>query len=138
MAPRPVHAKCVGCMWGRLNTPHQCHSVGQCSILVRMRVSCSHELQYPSYEMKVAEQGTVVGSIMCSVHATCCGGRLSCTACFHPQPAGHLSCPSPTFLSFGSFQLSVAHSRSFSLVRTFQATASNLGNIPSRRKRYRL
>ena len=138
MAPRPVHAKCVGCMWGRLNTPHQCHSGGQCPILVRMRVSCSHELQYLSYEMKVAEQGNAVGSIMCSVHATCCGGRLSCTACFHPQPAVHLSCPSPTFLYFGSFQLSIAHSRSFSLVRTFQAPASNLGFIPSHRKRYLL
>jgi len=132
MAPRRVHAKCVGCMWGRLNTPHQC------PILVRIRVSCSHGLQYPICEMKVAEQGTAVGSIMCSVHATCCGGRLSCTACFHPQPAGLLSYPSPSFLSFGSFQLSVAHSRSFSLVRTFQATAFNFGIIPSHRKRYLL
>jgi hypothetical protein len=49
-----------------------------------------------------------------------------------------LSCPSPSSLSFGGFQLSIVHSRSFSLVRTFQAPASNLGFIPSHRKRYLL
>jgi len=38
--------------------------------------------------MKVAEQGNAVGSIMCSVHAKCCGGKaelhslLSSSACW--------------------------------------------------------